>query len=327
MKIEKKIDVYLYNEKTLNLLNIKELRDLGRKIGVPAPATLKKQKLIDYILKIVYGEVDAPIRNSFGRPNVRDVDINRYLEKIRKKSDVYDEIIGASFEDVDSIFKVASPDESSQTNDIEQRIFVEDNNKFFLREFAFVVSEKDLEISKELKNKYQLENFDVVEIITSGKSMKIVSINGRVINDTDKLNKDKFGKKQVFHYSTKEEINSEITNQIKIALNDNVKIVVFSGEDYSDFDICFVKADKNQPNEKAYKQFMSLVNLCEKFVYDGETVVIITDESDHIETVINTFDGEVASRIKRHLQSRINDFLGLGNALLVYKQDVEAIYQ
>ena len=75
MKKEKKIDENLYNEKSLYLLNIKELRDLGRKIGVPAPATLKKQDLVDYILKIVYGEVDTPKRSSFGRPNVREVDM------------------------------------------------------------------------------------------------------------------------------------------------------------------------------------------------------------------------------------------------------------
>ena len=86
MKKEKKIDENLYNEKSLYLLNIKELRDLGRKIGVPAPATLKKQDLVDYILKIVYGEIDAPKRSSFGRPNVREVDMEHYLAKIKKKN-------------------------------------------------------------------------------------------------------------------------------------------------------------------------------------------------------------------------------------------------
>ena len=43
MNADKKIDENLYNEKSLYLLNIKELRDLGRKIGVPAPATLKNK--------------------------------------------------------------------------------------------------------------------------------------------------------------------------------------------------------------------------------------------------------------------------------------------
>lgn len=327
MKIEKKIDENLYNEKSLYLLNIRELRDLGRKIGVPAPATLKKHDLIDYILKIVYGQVDAPIRNSFGRPNVREVDINGYLEKIRRKSDVYDEVLSASFDDIDTIFKVASPDESSQTGVVEQRIFVEEENKYYLREYAFVKSEKDSEVSTEIKDKYNLENFDVVEIISSGKSFKIVSINGKVINDTKKLSEDKFGKKQVFHYSTKEEIKNDIESQIQLALDEKAKVVVFSEQDYSKFDKTYVNVDKTQTTEKAYKQFMSFVNLCEKFVYDGENLVIITDESDYIESVINSFDSEVSSRIKKHLQTRINDFLALGNALLVYKLDEEVMYQ
>ena len=133
MKTEKRIDENLYSEKSLFLLNIKELRDLGRKIGVPAPATLKKQDLVDYILKIVYGQVDVPVRNSYGRPNVRDVDMNQYLTKIMKKTDVYDELVNASFGDIESIFKVASHDDSSKINGVEQRTFVEDNEKFYLR--------------------------------------------------------------------------------------------------------------------------------------------------------------------------------------------------
>ena len=48
------IDTTLYNEKSLYLLNIRELRDMGRKFGVPSPTTLKKQDLVEYILKIVY---------------------------------------------------------------------------------------------------------------------------------------------------------------------------------------------------------------------------------------------------------------------------------
>lgn len=327
MKTEKKIDENLYNEKSLYLLNIKELRDLGRKIGVPAPATLKKQDLVDYILKIVYGEVDAPKRSSFGRPNVREVDMNQYLTKIMKKTDVNDELISASFDDVESIFRVASPDESSKTNKVEQRIFVENEGKFYFREFAFVESEKDIAVSKETKQKFGLEDFDVVEVIVSGKSFKIVSINGKVVNNATKINEENLGKKQVFHLSTKEEIKKEILKQIKQDNKEGLKTIVFSAEDYSNLGAEYIKADELQPNEKAYKQFITFVNLCEKMVFDGENIVVITDESDFIESVIDSFDEDVAIRIKKHLQAKINDFLALGNALLVYKLEVVAIYQ
>ena len=77
------IDKNLYNEKSLYLLNIRELRDMGRKFGVPSPTTMKKQDLVDYILKIVYGEINPPIRSSCGRPNSREFDMNRYVDKIK----------------------------------------------------------------------------------------------------------------------------------------------------------------------------------------------------------------------------------------------------
>lgn len=325
MKKDKKIDENLYNEKSLYLLNIKELRDLGRKIGVPAPATLKKQDLVDYILKIVYGEVDAPKRSSFGRPNVREVDMGQYLAKIKKKTDVYDELLSASFDDIESIFKVASPDESSKTNAVVQRIFVEDEGKFFLRQYGFVESEGDIDIPKEIKNKFKLENFDIVEVIISGKSFKIISINGKVVNNTNKLDNELCGKKQVFHFCTKEEINSEILkllSEIK-----DLKTIVFSREDYSSVCDTFIKTNVDVDSQKAYKQFMSLVDLCEKFVFEGENIVVITDETEFIEETIESLDLEVSNRTKKHLQTRIEELLALGNALVVYKLDKDFIYQ
>lgn len=325
MKTEKRIDENLYNEKSLYLLNIKELRDLGRKIGVPAPATLKKQDLVDYILKIVYGEIDAPKRSSYGRPNVREVDMNQYLTKIMKKTDVYDEVLSASFGDIESIFRLASPDESSKINNVEQKTFVEDKGRFYLRAFAFVESDKDNEITKSQKEKYGLENFDVVEVITSGKSIKIISINGKIVNDITKKNNENVGKKQVFHFSTKEEIREEILAQIK--LNKDLKVIVYSEDNY-DFDgVEYIKTDKTQENDISYKQFMAFVNLCEKYVFEGENIVVITDESKFIERVVESFDKEVSNRIKKHLQAKIEELLMLGNALLVFKHDTNTIYQ
>ena len=324
MKKEKKIDENLYNEKSLYLLNIKELRDLGRKIGVPAPATLKKQDLVDYILKIVYGEVDTPKRSSFGRPNVREVDMEHYLEKIRKKTDVYDEVLGASLEDFSGIFKVASHDDSSLTNDVEQRFFVEADGKFYFRKYAFVESESDTEVSLEIKDKFNLEENDIVEVIISGKSFKIISINGKIINSNDTKN-EILGKKQVFHFCTKEEINKDI---LKV-LNENkdLKTLVYSSENYKDNCDVFVKTETSDDSQKAFKHIMNFVNLCEKYIFEGETIGVLTDELDYIESVVDSLDEEVSNRTKKHLQTRINELLALGNALIVYKLDTNFIYQ
>lgn len=325
MKKDKKIDENLYNEKSLYLLNIKELRDLGRKIGVPAPATLKKQDLVDYILKIVYGEIDAPKRSSFGRPNVREVDMEHYLAKIKKKTDVYDEVLNASFGDFDSIFKLASPDESSKANDVVQRIFVEDGEKFYLRQYGFVESEGDIETTKEIKEKFELENFDVVEVIINGKSFKIVSINGKIVKETNDFENEYLGKKQVFHYCTKEEINDDILRLLNEGKN--LKKIVFSREDYSAVSDEYIKTEVDADLSKAYKQFMMFVGTCEKYVYDGENVLVVTDETEFIEQTIERLDMEVSNRTKKHLQLKIEELLSLGNALVVYKLDKDFIYQ
>lgn len=327
MKTVRKIDENLYNERSLSLLNIRELRDLGRKIGVPAPATLKKKDLIDYILKIVYGKIDAPITSSYGRPSVREVDMGQYLTKIMKRTDINDELISASFDDIESNFKVASPDESAQTGEIEQKIFVEENNEYFLREFAFVASKNDIQLSHNLKDKFKLENMDVVEVITSGKSFKIISINGNLVGNKKQLNNENLGKKQVFHFSTKDEINDEILSQIKKAKEDCLQVVVYSENEIFGRGVEFIKADKSLSKQQAYKDFVTLINICEKFVFEGENIALITDESEFIEEVIESFETDVSNRIKKHLQSKINEFIELGNALLVYKSEREAIYQ
>ena len=308
----------LYNEKNLFLLNIKELRDMGRKLGVPSPTTMKKEALVGYILKIIYGEVATEVRNPSGRPNVREFDINHYVEKIKRKSNI-------TPDDVNSVFRVAEHIEKELTNEVQQRIFVEDGEKFYLRQYGFVESEGDKETTKEIKEKFGLENFDVVEVIISGKSFKIVSINGKIVNDTNDFENEYLGKKQVFHYCTKEEINDDILRLLNEGKN--LKKIVFSREDYSAVSDEYIKTEVDADLSKAYKQFMMFVGTCEKYVYDGENVLVVTDEAEFIEQTIERLDMEVSNRTKKHLQSKIEELLSLGNALVVYKLDKDFIYQ
>ena len=330
MNAKGKIDKNLYNEKSLYLLNIRQLRDIGRKIGVPAPATLKKQQLVDYILKIVYGEIEPPKRNSCGRPNVRDVNIDEYMAKIAKKTDVNGELISASFDDL-GIFKVASHDDNRVINGIKQKVFVEENKKYYLREHAFVPSKDDIEVPLEIQKKYNLTAFDVLEIVSSGKLFKIISINGNKVKDekqAKKLKKLKIGEKQVFHLRTKEEVNLEIINTIKESLNAGLKVVVLSGKTYvDDKNVQYLIVDQNQNNSQKYKKINEFISVCEKFVYNGENIVVVTDKSDLVEGVIDSFESDVSLRIKKHLQNKIDELLDLGNVLAIFKLDADFIYQ
>ena len=178
MDNNKNIDTALYSEESLDLLNIRELRDIGRKFGVPSPTTMKKQDLIEYILKIVYGEL-SPTRSNYGRPNVREFDMDSYVQKIKKNSNLTEELLKYSLESsLIGELKVASPKEHEVKNNIENRVFVKDGEKAYLKIHAFVDSEADIEINSEAAKNFKLEDYDVLEVKIEGNMFKIVTVNG-----------------------------------------------------------------------------------------------------------------------------------------------------
>jgi len=311
----------LYNERNLFLLNIRELRDIGRKLGVVSPTTMKKEVLVDSILKIIYGEVKTEVRSAYGRPSVREFDINHYLEKIKKRSQL-------SPDDVDSVFKVASHEEKDLTNEVVQRIFVEDNGKFFIRERGFVASKTDIEVSRETVEKFGLENFDVVEVIVEAEVFKIISVNGEMVNDLNSTIKQtaKSGQKQVFNLRTKEEIQKEIRDLEKSCEDNNVHLMVFSSDEYFGKNThCVVVENDEQPN-KVYKKLVSFVDACEKCVFENKNIVVAVDVFDFVNDAIDSFENESSARIKKHLQQKFETLLKLGNALNIYKIENERKY-
>ena len=178
------IDTTLYNEKSLYLLNIRELRDMGRKFGVPSPTTLKKQDLVEYILKIVYGEA-SPQRSNYGRPNVREFEMNKCLNKIKKNADIADELLRLKLDKFSSVadLKVAMPKEEQNLDNIKALVYIEEDEKCLLKKHAFVSSKNDIEIEKSLAESLNLVDYDVIEARVKGELFKIITINGNRIND------------------------------------------------------------------------------------------------------------------------------------------------
>ena len=57
------------NENKLDQLGIFQLRSIAREVGVHLPTTLKKQELINQILKVINGEIGPFVpKNKKGRP-------------------------------------------------------------------------------------------------------------------------------------------------------------------------------------------------------------------------------------------------------------------
>ena len=321
----KNIDVNLYNEKTLNLLNIRELRDIGRKLRVPSPTTMKKKDLVDYILKVVYGEIKPPLRSACGRPNARDFDMNRYIDKIKKNSDQIEHLqeirLSDDFDVENLMFKLASPKNSTYIGDIEQRVVFIDDSGCYLRVRQFVASENDIKLENELVEKLKLDNFDVIEVIKTSIGLKIISINGKKItNNIERFEDENYiieaGTSKVFYLRTKEEIEKRILSIKNNCKVQGLQLVSFGLENLKEpFAKSFVLDNKDNANGK-YKQFIIFIEYCKKLVYENKDFVILIQDMKLVEEILESLHEDVVERIKAHLNEEFDDFVKLGNILL-----------
>lgn len=327
------IDANLYSQKSLYLLNIRELRDMGRKFGVPSPTTMKKHDLVNYILKVVYGEIEPPIRNACGRPNSREFDMNKYINKIKKNTDMTQQLKEARLNYVDNSpkmsFHVAAPKTKSYIGEIEQRVVFKDENICTLRVRQFVASDDDIKVGQEILDKLKLENFDVVEIIRAHNGFKIVSINGKKISTNIKpfLIKDEeliAGMRKVFYLRTKEDIEERISLIADECAAQNIKVIAFGLEKKVKGVKSFELTETDR--DKQFKQFMMFIEYCKKLVYENEDIVIIINELNYIEDLIGGLEEDVSKRVRSHLYSDFEDFITLGNILLAFNQLKPVIY-
>ena len=319
------VDENIYNQKSLYLLNIKELRDIGRKLSVPSPTTMKKQELVDYILNVVYGRVQVPSRSNYGRPSVRDFDMNKYLNKIKKNSDLTDELLNLKLDDFSeydvSSLKVASP--KPIDSEIQTRYFVIEDDKHYLRVHSFIPSEKDIEISKSVAFKYNLENYDVLEVKVEDKMYKIVSINGVVVEHKfDELNIEneivEVENKKFFYIRTKEEIDELIRVIDEKTAILSLKTVIFATKKHEKIRADVVEYKTNNYS-KMYKSLMQFVAKLEKLAYEGEDVVALIESFDDIYQMFESMDESVSERAKITINETINKFIAIGNELYSFK--------
>lgn len=324
------IDKSLYSEKSLYLLNIRELRDLGRKFGVPAPTTLKKKELVDYILKVVYGEVKVPVRSSYGRPSVREFDMDKYVSKIKKNSEISNELKNVKLKNFGTM-KVADAREKYIENEIETRVFCRDGEKFYLRVREFVASPDDIEISGEFVEKFKLEDFDVVEITRSGDMFKIISVNGikrRTCYDKIMIEGTRLrsGKSQDFYLSTKEEMQEALKKLSKDSEESGIKLIALSHERLDGKTTECVTFDDEEESSKIYKKVVYLIGLCEKAVFDGQDFILAIEDADRVEENLEYFEKDISLRIKKYIQNSIPRFSNLGNVVVLFKCEREVDY-
>ena len=262
------VDANIYSKESLRLLNIRDLRDIGRTFGVPSPTTKSKDELVEYILKILYGEVKGEVRNTRGRPNTRSFNMDKYVSAIKKRSIVKPGEFAYQTGEFDFSLKLAEPNTNHTNNsEILQRVFVKDDKGSFLRVHGFVESNDDIKVSGEIETKFNLENFDMVEIISAEGLFKIVSVNGKKVQyDLEKTqilgHTFVRGGFEVFHLSTNEEIESQITEISNLYKDKNIKMLLFADEH------CYCEG----VTKIGYRTFDDGINVYKKLIDTKKTI-------------------------------------------------------
>ena len=319
------IDTTLYNEKSLYLLNIRELRDMGRKFGVPSPTTLKKQDLVEYILKIVYGEA-APQRSNYGRPNVREFEMDKCLNKIKKNADHTDELLKFTLDDFSALadLKVAMPKEKQIADNIKTLVYVEEDGKCLLKKHAFVSSKDDIEIEKSLVESLNLDDYDVIEARVEGDLFKIITING---NRRNNKFKDfaisgkviEAGKQKVFDIESTEEKENIVEEIQKECETRDLKLIVFANKKCTGWCTECVEYNLEDNSSVTYKNFMRFMGECEKLIFKGEDVVVLIDDASVIDEVLDSFDDDVNERAKTNVSKSFDKILALENLVIAFR--------
>lgn len=175
-----------FSKEKLYELTIHNLRRLGSSIGVKAPSSLSKDRLIESIYSIVSG-VSLPYtqKDKRGRPTKSAVE----------------PIVGGGFKTtfeldglnfgfgLGNVATQASPYVfGSHSSNNKAGIFMEKGEYSKICKYPYVESEDDAYISKELVSDYDLHPFDVVSyVLVENSTVKevssVVEVNGRKITD------------------------------------------------------------------------------------------------------------------------------------------------
>lgn len=191
----------LYTKEGLLNLGIYELRELGRDVGVISPTTLKKEQLVDEILKVIYGQVPKrevgkgrgrPARNR-QKPCKIFVDLIEQIETpVVDSSFIYEKKDEAKSFDFSLLGQnmVASPKQTyavDTTNEsvakLTRGVVCFEQGQSFVRKLRFVHSNSDVTLPDKLIEDYDLKDNDIVEYLPDAQLKEveqIVKVNGNL---------------------------------------------------------------------------------------------------------------------------------------------------
>lgn len=258
-----------YTREDLMKLGIYDLREIGRKVGVPSPTALKKSDLIDYIVGIIYGTAEKRAEGNLrGRPTrsgqktyQKFVDLIDKVDSPKVSStfiDVDDADFDRSFSYLGALsMKVASPkqeyvNDAEQDNEltVKKGVVCRVGDQFVARKLKFVDNLYDAKISDELINQYSLQEDDIIEYLLGeyNQVAQIIKVNDEFVSLV-KVNSAKVKASQ-----TVDEIS--ISNKIKVRSQTSSVVYASSG------------VEREELIEKAEKAFEEVGYSVVKICYD-----------------------------------------------------------
>ena len=140
-----------FNEEILKDKHLSIIREIGRQIGVKAPAAKKKEQLISEIIAIQKGELSPVEISKRGAPPKIQVDISEFYVEMDEDEDDFEERQKVVFKDSDAGYEVEGV--------LEQHV----SGYGFLRVNNYENSKDDVYVSRENIKKYNLRRGDKVK--------------------------------------------------------------------------------------------------------------------------------------------------------------------
>lgn len=196
------MDANQYTREDLSKLGIYDLREIGRKVGVPSPTAMKKNDLIEYIVGIIYGTAEKKKEGQLrGRPaRSGQKTYQKFVDLIDKvESPKVDSTFIADDADFDRSFsylgalsmKVASPSEEYR-NDAEtdneltlkKGVVCKVGDQHIARKLKFIDNYYDAKISKEQVRRYNLQEDDIIEYLPGDYNQvaQIIKVNDEFVS-------------------------------------------------------------------------------------------------------------------------------------------------
>lgn len=178
-------------------MNLLELRDLARELGVHSPTVLKKEELVDKTLALINGEAEPITKSRRGRPPKPITDIKHLVgvlnennmgeikEKDTDKATVISKGTTYRIKSATPKFEEETENIDDDTSDREGVLEIHNDGYGFLRVDNYEPGEKDAYISNAQIKKFSLRRGDMVKgKVRSVRDnrydavIKIISVNG-----------------------------------------------------------------------------------------------------------------------------------------------------